>query len=463
MAAEVLQQSRAVRSKRNEEGIAGTGIERAEGAFQPVLNASVTDGKSVMANTPEEQAIRASQSIYRRTGTDYSASVSKLFATGAKVEAKATMSRFLTNIIQTLRPNEGDNYRTYYGLSVTQPLLRDAGPEATLAKLRTAEIDTEAAAAAARDAETTAVAEAAITYYDLALAQERVTVAEERLLVGQRLLAQANDLFRQGRLPEADVWEVEASLLKYRSFLSEAQQQHRERLNRLRTLLMAAAGPAPAELRAADPLPMQAAEPPSPSQGLAVALERREDFRMRRQLADREGVQLAYAKNQSLPRIDLVASYGLNGLALSAGDAYAYSLMRDFPTWSVGFQLSVPLGENRQAKADMVAARLRQEEALLQLQALEVAIANDIDTSVGMLASAAERWAQAREIAQREQQQLELERKRLVAGRSGMRDMLYREERALNARFSITEQQVGYAKAEIVLQAAQGTLLDQLR
>ena len=111
--------------------------------------------------------------------------------------------------------------------------------------------------------------------------------------------------------------------------------------------------------------------------------------------------------------------------------------MNDYPSWTLGLQLSMPIGENRQAKADMQAAKLRKEDALLQLKGLEVAIANDIDTGIGMIVSATERWTLWREVAEREQRQLELERTRLTAGRSDMREILLREERAINARLEI--------------------------
>jgi outer membrane protein TolC len=137
--------------------------------------------------------------------------------------------------------------------------------------------------------------------------------------------------------------------------------------------------------------------------------------------------------------------------------------MNDFPTWSLGVQLSMPLGENRQARADVQAAKLRKEDALLQLKALEVAIANDIDTGIGMLSSATERWSLWKDVAEREQRQLELERTRLTAGRSDMREILLREERAINARLAVVEQQVAWSKADILLEAAQGQLLDRWR
>ncbi len=462
MVSQLLSANKTVRSKRNEHGIAITGIDRAEGAFQPQVTASVTNGNSSMRNTTEERVFRPG-SIYSKSSTDYSVAVNKLFASGTKVEAKTTMSRFMTSVLEQQPENKGDNYRTYYGLSVTQPLARDFGTEATLAKLHMAELDVNAADLGARDTASTVTAEGILTYLELSLSQERVLMSEERIDVGNRLLAQAKDLQKQGRLPMADVWEVESSLLRYQAALTEAKQQQRERMNKLRTLLMATAAQVPEMLKATEPLPQQTGEPASADSSLRVALDKRDDYRMRRVMADREGVQLAYSKNQTLPRIDLIASYGLNGLAYSVNDAYMYSSMRDFPTWNVGFQMNFPLGENRQAKADMVTARIRQEDALLTLHALEVSIANDIDTSVGLINSAAERWVQMREVAQREEQQLDLERKRLLAGRSGMREILFREERALNARFAVVEQQIAYVRAETLLHAAQGTLLERFQ
>ena len=463
MVSHLLSVNKTVLSKRNESGITATNIDRAEAAFQPQVNASISTGDSLIKNTAEDKLIRSDLDVYRRSNTDYNVGVSKLFSLGTKVEAKTTMSRFLTNLLEQRQGNSADNYRTFYGVTITQPLARDAGTEVTMAKLRVAELDTASADLGARDAVSTVTAEGILTYLDLSLAQERVTMADERIQVGNRLLKQANELQKQGRLPLSDVWEVETSLLRYSAALSEAKQQLRERVNKLRTMLMTTSAIVPETLKATEPLPQVAGAPVPTDQSLKVALEKRDDLRMRRTMADREGVQLVFSKNQTLPRIDLVASWGVNGLSLKSGDVLNFNSMGNFPTWSLGFQMNFPIGENRQAKADIVASRLRQEDALLSLHALEVAISNDIDTSVGLLSSAAERWKQMLEAAEREQQQLELERKRLSAGRSGMREILFREERALNARFAVVEQQVAYARAEALLQAAQGTLLERFQ
>ena len=307
------------------------------------------------------------------------------------------------------------------------------------------------------------VAEGVIAYHELVLAQHRTAAALEKIRSGERLLTEARAMNRQGRLAESDVWEVENALARFGSALSEARQGERERANRLRTMFMSASADTSEGLKAADALPAVSYTPISFDDSMRVALTKREDFLMRKVMVEREGVQLAYAENQAMPRVDLVASYGLNGLEYSAQSAFNLSRMSEYPSWTLGVQLLLPLDGNRQGRSDVKAAVLRREDALLSLQAAEVAIANDIDTSLALRASVAERWELWRQIALREQKQLELERSKFTAGRSDVREVLLREERVINAQLSTVEQQAAYAKAQTMLDAAQGTLLERLR
>ena len=459
----LLERNKTIRSSQNDLDIAATGVDRANATFQPVASLSVLNGSQRQQNTVEEELVRSGLDVYERKGRDYSVGLTQVLPTGAKLEGKATLSRFMTNIIQKQRPDESDNHRTYYGLSLTQPLARDAGFEAAGARLRVAELEVEAGKHALGDTEATVTAEAIVAYYDLMQSQRRLDASVEKVNMAKRLRLLAQELLQKGRLPKSDLWEVESSLARFESARSESLQAEKEQANRLRTMLMAAVYETPGTLQATEPLPETPASPPDFEASVRTALDNRNDFRMRKIQVERESVQLAYAHNQGLPRIDLVASYGLNGLDLSASKAFSYDNAKNFPAWSVGLQVSVPLGANLQAKADIAAADVRKKDALLALKALEVAIANDVDTSLGLLGSAAERLGWWREVAQRERQQLELEHRRLQAGRSDMREVLFREEHAINARLAVLEQQIAYAKARAVLQAAQGILIQQFR
>lgn len=457
--------NKTIRSKRAERDITATGIERASAAFETMANVSAINGKSRTKNTFEEDLVRKDLGAYQRDGQDYTVGVSQLFSTGAKVELKSSLSRFITNTnaYDPLRPADAMDNRTTVGLSVTQPLARDAGFAVTGARLQVATLDTVAAEHASSDTQTSVVAEGVIAYHELVLAQHRTAAALEKIRSGERLLTEARAMNRQGRVADSEVWEVENALARFASALSEARQGERERANRLRTLFMSASADTQDSLKATDILPAVAFTPITFEESMGLALAKREDFLMRKVMVEREGVQLAYAENQALPRIDLVASYGINGLEYSEQSAFNWQRMSDYPSWTLGLQLLIPLDGNRQGRSDTRAAALRREDAMLSLKAAEVAIANDIDTSLALRASVAERWELWRQIAQREQKQLELERRKFSAGRSDVREVLLREERVINAQLSTVEQQAAYAKAQTLLDAAQGTLLERLR
>ena len=454
--------NRSILSKQAEAAITATGIERARAAFQPQLTAAAVRGNSRQKNTFEEELIRQNLGVYDRQGSDFSAGVSAVIpATGAKVELKSSLSRFITNNNKEdpNRPPGAYDNRSAAALSVTQPLARDAGPEVTQAKLNMARLDTVAAEHASRDTEASVVAEAVLAYHELVFAQQRVMSAEEKINTSTSLLAQAQALRRQGRLAQTEVWEVENALARYRAALSEAVQYQRERSNRLRSMLMLE--PSAVLFRPVDALPEVTGFQLDGSEVLRTALSKRDDYLMRKAQVEREGIQLSYAKNQKLPRVDLVASYGVNGLEYSGRQAIEWSRAREYPSWSMGLQVSVPLGANKQAIADLQAAVLRREDALQSVQAMETQIAADIDTSMGLIASMSERWKLWLEVAERETAQLQAEQAKFAAGRSDTRELLLRQERVINARLSVLEQQVGFARAQTLLQAAQGVLMER--
>lgn len=461
--------NRAIFAKRTERDIASTGIERAGAVFQPQLNVSATNGSQRQKNSFEEYLYRGTVPVYERRGQDISVAVSQLVSTGAKLEAKATLSRFMTNINRSISGDAAalysDDYynRSQYGLALSQPLLRDAGSTVTQARVKVAELDAQAAEYTSRETQASVMAEAIMAYYDLAFAQEKLKVAQERVVMGQRLLQEARALTASGRLSQSDVLEVENSLGRYQSALSEARQQHLDRSNRLRSFVAASTLADQGLWRAADAIPMGPITPLDPSldQMVSEAMQRRDDLRMRRVMVQREGTQVEFARNQALPKLDLVANYYRNGYELNARQSFAAPNLRDFPSWSVGFQLNMPIGADRQAKADLQAAMLRKSDAQMAVDALEANVGNDIETTQSLRDSAVERLSFLHEVAQREQKLLELERRRLSAGRSDMREILLREERALNAQLGVVEQRVALVKAETLLQAAQGVLVQQ--
>ena len=209
--------------------------------------------------------------------------LSQLLPSGAKVEAKSTLSRFITNINEKDgRPDGARDTRTFWGLTLTQPLAKDAGTTVTKARAALAELDIAVSSQSQAETEASVVAEAAMAYYELVLAQHRVQAAQEKIQTGQRLLIQAQTLVAQGRLPESELLEVQNSLSRYQAGLSEALQGQRERYNRLQTLALSSSA-ADARVRpAADMFPVvtAAAAAAQPDEALKLALDSRPDYLM---------------------------------------------------------------------------------------------------------------------------------------------------------------------------------------
>lgn len=457
---QVLLSNKTVLSKRNEQELADAAVTRAGSAFQPQVELSAMNARSRVQNTLEESLLRDGLGLYERKGQDYSVALSSLVSSGAKVEVTGKMARFLTNINENLRGSDAQDYKAYYGLTVTQPLARDAGAEVTRSRVRVAELDADSARQATADTESSAVAEAILAYLDLGLAQQRLAAWNEKIAIAERLAIDAKSLVKLGRLPETDVWEVENNLARYRAGASDAGQAMIERVNKMRGLLLLTASDGWVPLRAVDPLPQLSQPQLDLEQDLQTAFYKRPDYRMRKLMVEREGVQLVFAQNQKLPRIDFVASYGLNGLAQSAKPSLQYHRNSDFPNWSIGLQVLVPLGENRQAAADLRSALVRKQDALLGLKAVESSLANDIHTSHEVIRSSIERHRLFTEIANREARLADAVRLNVQVGRGDMRELLIIEERVINGRTAMQEQAVANAKGLVLRALAQGTLLE---
>ena len=455
---QALEASPQLRSAAYQRDLAATGIPRAEAAFQPQFTHTLTNGVNAQANTYEESLIRRDAGFYERKGTDASMAVTQQLSSGIKLEGKLTLSRFDTNInrLQPSRPPDALDFRSQWQTTVTFPLWRDAGTRVNRAPLEAARLDMRAADENRARTETTVLAEVISAYHELSFAGRRLQLAQSRIAMAEKLLSEARALFAQGRLAESEVWAVETALSRFRADLLAARQFEREKGNRLKSMLMVSSQKQPEAWRAADALPeVRATAPQDPDQIRSDALRNRSDLKKAQLQHEREGMLLTHALNKARPKVDLLTSYGRNDLALALRPSLA---QMPFQTWYVGLQVELPIGSNLAGTAEVSAARVRQQDADLRRQALEVEIANEVDTALALRSSALERHAQWVEITNRERRALDLERSRLQNGRSGMREVLRQEERLVDAELGLLEQQLQVAQAGILVESAQGVL-----
>jgi outer membrane protein TolC len=347
-------------------------LTRERGSYDPILFA---DFDVTREDTPSASPFAGADVLETkaRSGT---AGARLRLPLGTELEARLSSTHLETNsAFAALEPEV-----TARGeLFLRQPLLRGFGPAANV-EVSAADQDRNAAVARYEDARRTVVSDVVTSYWDL--------YAAERDLAVQEIIVQQAQAFLDEAQRRADAGLVgPAEVATARVFLSDQQLDaldKEERLDEVSDRLVSLmGGDAPAERwhAASEPAPLRTVVPDE-DQLLARALEHNAELRALRAELDAAEARVRGARWDRLPRLDLlgsVAGNGLsgepqpvdfNGMVLLAdedggvSEAVREALGGDYPAWSVGLSVELPLffregrGERNRLEAERVRAEL---------------------------------------------------------------------------------------------------------
>jgi outer membrane protein TolC len=344
-----------------------------KGAFDPELFVDVTTAST---ETPSSSPFARPDVIEDRETTT-SAGARILLPIGTEIEASMEARRVDTNSEFTAIDPE---YRADGRVEIRQPLLKGFGP-GTAGPKAAAGRDRESARAGYRNAELLTRSQVETTYWEL--------YAAERDLAVQRLIVErANALLEQARVRERAGLVGPNEVSNARVFLAEqrlAAFDREERLDSISDALASLLGIRPAgapRFRPTDEPPNEFRVDP-----VDALLDRTFQNNAALKAAERSlealSARATGAGWNALPALDLVGSIGGAGLSGSGrevifgsdtlrtdvdggyGDALDQALGRDFPSWSVGVELSFPFplregrGERNRLRAEVERARQR--------------------------------------------------------------------------------------------------------
>jgi outer membrane protein TolC len=232
---------------------------------------------------------------------------------GASYQAGITQSRTYNN-------TTFNAYNPYYlaslNLAVTQPLLKNAGMNATKRQLKLAFINADADTAQTLIDASNTISQVENTYWDLLAAWRDVAIQEEALR--EAIAQQHSDerLVKRGAAAAIDAVESETQVANFQTDVFRALQTVSQLQNQLKSLVASHAGD---PIWAANLVPSTSVEQlPSTSDLSIVVAEAKAKRPEVRQALDRRlaaGVDVVFAKNQSLPQADVQAQYESNGFA----------------------------------------------------------------------------------------------------------------------------------------------------
>ena len=409
---------------------------------------------------------------------------SQYLATGTTYSVGFNNQRQTTNsLLAELNPVLNSGMR----ITFSQHLLQGLSINSNRRFITIAKNNREISDVAFRSQAINTVAQIENIYWDLVGAYDDVRVKERSLALAQKTLSDNKKQVEIGTLAPIEVTRAESAVAAGQQDLivSQTNLQLQELLikNALtRNMTDAQLASAPLVPTSTMQLPQQ--EPVVPIQDLiADALQHSPDLAQSRiDLTNREITNKA-TRNELLPSLDLVASYGASALGGNSnpflctgpassictppskpspstgfGDAFTSLFGYNHPDYAVGLNVSVPI-RNRAAQADQVRSELEYRQAQTRLQQLQNQIAIQVRNaqfSVQQNRARVEAAISARQLAN---ESLNAEQKKYALGASTNTLVLQAQRDLAQAEANVVIAMAAYEKSKVELDRVMGLTL----
>ena len=437
---------------------------RAEhGLFEPVVFGTSEYADNHRPNNSQQQTSLFTP-VFNERNFNFESGIEFLVPTGARLRTGASLHDLHNNLQnrQLSGVSGGRKYQhefeTFVGGSLVQPILKNFGPGASLARIRLAAVSSDLAFQEYRRQLMLTVARAESSYWDLYLTQEQERISGESVIIAETILTDNQNRLGVGKSAELEVLQAGAGVSERRARLGEAHRKQIEGSTQLAILLSDSAALTNQSLRAAD-APELHDEAPDRLELYRQAFDLNPDYLARKYQALADNIRLAYAKNQRLPQLDLKASYGLNGLGLTMENSFHRISRSDFTTWSVGAELRVPLFGGIRERNELSAAQLSQKRGLLYLKESEVQIYNMVESTLQKSVSLRDNVRSYLSVVEFTQKLLQSQLDALQVGKVDSRTVLETEGKVADARIAALDNLVQNRKSLLELELATGTIL----
>ncbi|MBV9267881.1 MAG: TolC family protein [Acidobacteriaceae bacterium] len=316
-------------------------------------------------------------------------------------------------------------------------------------------------------------------YWDLVAFYQDVTAKKHELATAQQLYEDNKKQVQIGTLAPIEVTRAEAQLYTSQQDLLVSQTNLLQQETVLKNALSknGVASPTLADVHV---IPLDTIQVPpkdelKPLDTLVKdALNQRVEIQQYQLNIDSNKKNLVGIRNGLKPSLNAFFELTNNGLAGAAGGAFdpaagalvgSYNTLlgqifkRDFPSYSAGFSLNIPL-RNRAAQADYVTSELELRQTELQLQKNVNQIRVDVQNAVIGLQQARVRYDSAVKARILQQQTLDADRKKYTLGASTVFQVVQDQQALAAAESSETQALANYSHARIAFDQAMGTTLE---
>ena len=443
-------------------------------AYRPSVNSSLSNSSRT---NPSSTQLDGGNSVISDTATFNSGWTQAVPWGGGNYQVNLNNNRSSsTNFFASFNPS----YRSSFQASYTQPLLRGFKIDPTRQQIRVTRINRDIADIDLSQTVTNTVSSVRNAYWELVYASQTVAVQQQALELAEALVRDNEARVEIGTLAPIDIVQARSEAAARRQTLAQAEQTLATAELTLKQLIV---GGTDDEYWGARLIPVDRPtldiEPVNLEEALRRALDERTDLARSRRQLDINNVNLSAMRNNTLPAVDLVGTYQLQGqggtrylrsglggtvtrqIPGGIGDAFNQLFDVDFPLWTVQINVSYPLGQSA-ADAAYARAQLQTQQVQAQLRQLELQVATEVTNAVVQIEAIDRRIEAATAARELAEEQRAAEQSRFEAGLStnyfvvqAQRDLATAQDTELRA---ILDQQ----KALIEFDRVQRTSLSQV-
>ena len=428
--------------------------------------------------TPESSTLLTGSNWLAQNDVNASAGMNVGFSPGTQLSVNFNNSLTSTDATRyTYNPFVNSSL----GFTITQPLLRGFGASLNKRYIRIARNSQRVADLVFRQQVMDTVSGIARLYTDLVSLNEDVKVKQEALLLAQRLYEDNKNQVEQGTQAPIEVTRANAAVAASRQALITAEGLVRQQELIVKTAITRG-GLANPQVLAAHIIPtdMLAVPDEQSAQPLPelvdAALRNRPDLAGAGVQVENSEISLKGSLNALRPQLDLVGAVQNSGLAGDLnplagtqlgsvnvggyGTALGQVFRRNFPSYGVGVQLTLPL-RNRVAQADAVRDELQVRQSQVRRQQLQDQVRLEVADAEESLRQARAAYDAAGEARRLQEESVKVELQTFSVGLSTNLTVIQFQDYLAQARSTEVASKGAYIKARIALQRATGTILDE--
>ena len=434
--------------------IAAERVSEEEARFEAAFSSRLTYAKSDTPVVSFLEQITGSQVDYSRTDLG----VQVPLRTGGTVTFDLVDSRTKTDVPPELM-EMNPYYRSNLAVSISQPLLRNAGKRANTYAIRIAEYGRQRTDATTKLEVIRAIADLDRVYWRLYVARRELDVRKQQYDLAEAQLEQVRRFVLSGERAQVEIIRAEAGVAQRLEAIIVAENNLRDREREIKRVLNKAG------LEMQTPTVLIPATEPDPvhyefqeHRLVQTAIDNRmELLELELQIAE-DISTMDYMHNQALPLVTLDYTYNINGLGGTRGESFDLLFDNRFEDHRLGLQLLVPLG-NETGKSRLLQAFYQRRQRLATRDSRSAVIEFEVLNAIDQLEANWQRILASRQNTILAGRLFEAEKRQFELGLRTSTDVLNAQTDFADAQSAEILALAEYQIALVDLGFATGTLL----